>query len=64
MVLSHPQLLIAPLISLACVWYPAPWHIRNRNVATLSMIFGITAVDIVHITNSRSRGEIAGDLST
>lgn len=53
MAFSHPELLIPSIIALICVLYPLPWHLRNRNVATLSMIFWMTSLNLVHIVNSR-----------
>lgn len=53
MAFSHPELLGPSLIALLCALYPAPWHIRNRNIATLSMIFWMTSLNLVHIVNCK-----------
>jgi pheromone a factor receptor len=48
---AHPELLIPSIFALVLALYPAPWHIRTRNVATLSMIFWMTSLNLVHIVN-------------
>ncbi|RXK41913.1 pheromone a factor receptor [Tremella mesenterica] len=45
------NLLVPSIIALLTALYPAPWHLRTRNIATLSMIFWMTALNLVHIVN-------------
>ncbi|KAI9637959.1 pheromone receptor 1 [Dioszegia hungarica] len=52
MAFQHPELLVPSIFAFFCALYPAPWHIRNRNIATLGMIFWMTALNLVHIINS------------
>jgi pheromone a factor receptor len=54
MAFSRPELLIPSILALACALYPAPWHLRNRNIATLGMIFWMTSLNLVHIVNYTS----------
>jgi hypothetical protein len=52
----NPPYLVPTVLSLLAVLYPAPWHIRTRNIATLSMIFWMTALNIAHLVNCEWRG--------
>ncbi len=51
---AHPELLVPSIVALLCAVYPAPWHVRNRNIATLGMIFWMSSLNIVHIVNCTS----------
>ena len=54
MAFQHPELLVPSIFAFFCALYPAPWHIRNRNIATLGMIFWMTDLNLVHIIDSES----------
>jgi pheromone a factor receptor len=43
--------LVPTIFALVLALYPAPWHLRTRNIATLSMIFWMTSLNLVHLVN-------------
>lgn len=51
---AHPELLVPSIFALIGALYPAPWHIKNRNIATLGMIFWMTTLNLSHIVNCKS----------
>ncbi|WWC60851.1 uncharacterized protein I303_103427 [Kwoniella dejecticola CBS 10117] len=71
MAFQHFELLIPSLIATILALYPLPWHIRTRNIATLSMIFWMTCLNMVHNINciawhdnSNIKARVWGDIST
>jgi hypothetical protein len=54
MTLNYPELLIPSIISFVAVAYVVPWHIRIRNIATLSMSFWMLSLNMVHIINRKN----------
>ncbi|OXC86425.1 pheromone a factor receptor [Cryptococcus neoformans] len=71
MAFAHPEYLVPSVIALVLALYPLPWHLRTGNIATLSMIFWMTLLNIVHIVNcivwvdsSAPRANWWGDIST
>ncbi|WWC69207.1 uncharacterized protein I206_103144 [Kwoniella pini CBS 10737] len=71
MTFKHFELLIPSLIATILALYPLPWHIRTRNIATLSMIFWMTCLNMVHNVNciawddnSDIKARVWGDIST
>jgi pheromone a factor receptor len=54
MTLNYPELFIPSLISFLLVLYVVPWHLRIRNIATLSMSFWMLMLNAVHIINRKS----------
>lgn len=53
MAFAHPEYLVPSVIALVLALYPLPWHLRTGNIATLSMIFWMTLLNIVHIVNCK-----------
>jgi pheromone a factor receptor len=53
MPLNYPELVIPAAIGLVCVLYVLPWHIRVRNLATLSMSFWMACLGVIHIVNRK-----------
>lgn len=53
MPLNYPELFIPSLISFVAVLYVVPWHLRIKNIATLSMSFWMLALNLVHIINRK-----------
>jgi pheromone a factor receptor len=51
MTLNYPELFVPSLLSFVLVLYVVPWHLRIRNIATLSMSFWMLALNLVHIIN-------------
>ncbi|ODN98420.1 pheromone a factor receptor [Cryptococcus wingfieldii CBS 7118] len=51
MVFANIQYLIPSCFALVCALYPLPWHLRTGNIATLTMIFWMALLNIVHIVN-------------
>ncbi|KAJ9096420.1 hypothetical protein QFC21_005242 [Naganishia friedmannii] len=51
MPLNYPELVVPAAIGLFCVLYVLPWHIRVRNLATLSMSFWMVCLSLIHIIN-------------
>ena len=51
MAFSNPEYLGPSVVALVLALYPLPWHLRTRNIATLSMIFWMTLLNIVHTVN-------------
>lgn len=51
--INYPELLVPGVIGLVCVVYVLPWHIRVRNLATLSMAFWMISSNLVHIINRK-----------
>ena len=51
MIFDHTQYLAPSIIALVLALYPLPWHLRTRNIATLSMIFWMTCLNTVHTVN-------------
>lgn len=47
----NAALLVPSVIALVLALYPAPWHIRTRNIATCSMIFWMTCLNLVDTVN-------------
>ncbi|WWD15621.1 hypothetical protein CI109_100043 [Kwoniella shandongensis] len=71
MAFCHPEYLGPSIVALVLALYPLPWHLRTGNIATLSMIFWMTALNIVHTVNcvvwaedSELRANVWGDIST
>jgi pheromone a factor receptor len=52
MVFRNAVYLSMSIIAWVAALYPLPWHLRTRNIATLSMIFWMTMLNTVHIINS------------
>ncbi|KAJ9110982.1 hypothetical protein QFC20_002749 [Naganishia adeliensis] len=50
--INYPELVAPSAIGLFCVVYVLPWHVRVRNLATLSMAFWMGALNLVHLINS------------
>ncbi|KAK8870086.1 hypothetical protein IAR55_000656 [Kwoniella newhampshirensis] len=48
---QHPEYLGPSIIALILALYPLPWHLRTRNIVTLSMIFWMTALNTIHTIN-------------
>ncbi|WRT67387.1 uncharacterized protein IL334_004358 [Kwoniella shivajii] len=70
MTFTHNELLVPSIIATILALYPLPWHIRTRNIATLSMIFWMTCLNLVHTINcivwdkdSEVRARSWGDIS-
>ncbi|OCF71595.1 pheromone a factor receptor [Kwoniella mangroviensis CBS 8886] len=68
---QHFEYLLPSLLATILALYPLPWHICTRNIATLSMIFWMTALNMVHNVNcivwddnSDIKGKVWGDIST
>ncbi|WVQ78574.1 hypothetical protein IAT38_000660 [Cryptococcus sp. DSM 104549] len=51
MAFAHPEYLAPSVVALVLALYPLPWHLRTRNIATLTMIFWMTMLNIVHTVN-------------
>lgn len=49
--INYPELMAPSAIGLFCVVYVLPWHVRVRNLATLSMAFWMGALNLVHLIN-------------
>lgn len=49
--LNYLELFVPSVIALVAVVYVVPWHIRIRNIATVSMSVWMIALNIVHIIN-------------
>jgi hypothetical protein len=64
MTLNYPEIFVPSLLSFVLVLYVVPWHLRIRNIATLSMSFWMLALNLVHIINRVSMSDIirSGDL--
>ncbi|WVQ98952.1 hypothetical protein IAU59_006084 [Kwoniella sp. CBS 9459] len=70
MTFKHVELLAPSIIAQVLALYPLPWHIRTKNIATLSMIFWMTALNLVHNVNcvtwdsdAEPRAKVWGDIS-
>ncbi|KAE8541020.1 hypothetical protein D1P53_002374 [Cryptococcus gattii VGV] len=70
MAFAHPEYLVPSVIALVLPLYVLPWHLRTSNIATLSMIFWMSLLNIVHIVNcivwvdnSTPRANWWGDIS-
>ncbi|OCF44175.1 pheromone a factor receptor [Kwoniella heveanensis CBS 569] len=70
MAFKHVELLVPSIIAQVLALYPLPWHIRTKNIATLSMIFWMSALNLVHNVNSvvwdqdaEPRARVWGDIS-
>ncbi|KJE05297.1 pheromone a factor receptor [Cryptococcus gattii NT-10] len=70
MAFAHPEYLIPSVIALVLPFYVLPWHLRTGNIATLSMVFWMSLLNIVHIVNcivwvdnSTPRANWWGDIS-
>ncbi|WWC89812.1 uncharacterized protein L201_004738 [Kwoniella dendrophila CBS 6074] len=68
---QHYDYLIPSILATILALYPLPWHIRTRNIATLSMIFWMTCLNMVHNVNcvawdqnSDVKAKVWGDIST
>jgi pheromone a factor receptor len=53
MAFAHPEYLVPSVFALVAALYPLPWHLRTRNIATVSMIFWMTLLNIVHTVNCK-----------
>lgn len=53
MAFAHPEYLVPSVIALVLPLYVLPWHLRTSNIATLSMIFWMSLLNIVHIVNCK-----------
>lgn len=49
--INYPELLVPAIIAFLVVLWVLPWHFRLRNIATLSMCFWMTALNLSHIVN-------------
>ena len=50
---NYPELVVPAVIALFCILYVLPWHIRVRNLATLSMTFWMASINFTHIINRK-----------
>ncbi|WVW82815.1 hypothetical protein I302_104827 [Kwoniella bestiolae CBS 10118] len=71
MAFRNIEYLVPSLLATILALYPLPWHIRTRNIATLSMIFWMTTLNMVHNVNciawddnSDIKARVWGDIST
>lgn len=51
--INYPELVVPSVIGLVCVLYVLPWHIRVRNLATLSMSFWMISLNLIHLINCK-----------
>jgi pheromone a factor receptor len=51
--INYPELVVPSIIGLVCVLYVLPWHVRVRNLATLSMSFWMISLNFVHLVNGK-----------
>jgi prepilin signal peptidase PulO-like enzyme (type II secretory pathway) len=51
--INYPELVVPSIIGLVCVLYVLPWHIRVRNLATLSMSFWMISLNFIHLVNGK-----------
>nr|ODN95032.1 pheromone a factor receptor [Cryptococcus depauperatus CBS 7855] len=68
--LTHPEYVAPSIIAFVLCLYPLPWHMRTGNIATLTMIFWMAWLNLVHIVNSIvwaddavPRAKVWGDIS-
>ncbi|KAJ9110981.1 hypothetical protein QFC20_002748 [Naganishia adeliensis] len=54
--INYPELVVPSVIGLVCVLYVLPWHIRVRNLATLSMSFWMISLNLIHLINFWNEG--------
>lgn len=50
--MHHPELPVFAFLSALLVLIPLPWHLRARNIATVSIVVWLFAVNMIYGINS------------